>query len=129
MPFYSSQSFSESRLFSPSLMQSRLPINPSPSFLQSGLPPSDFTGKKFYIKVFFYQNSSFMFYFVLMYSKSWYFYLTILTCNQVVDPLLHPGLEYAAADMSMSALYLHNIQHRNSHKRPSLGKSPIAFVR
>ena len=74
MPFYSSQSFSESRLFSPSLMQSRLPINPSPSFLQSGLPPSDFTGKKFYIKVFFYQNSSFMFHFVLMYSKKLYFY-------------------------------------------------------
>ena len=30
--------------------------------------------------------------------------------------------EFAAADMSMSALYLHNVQHRNNMRRPSLGK-------
>jgi hypothetical protein len=29
--------------------------------------------------------------------------------------------EFAAADMSMSALYLHNIQHRNNQRRPSIG--------
>ncbi|XP_023344796.1 autophagy-related protein 9A [Eurytemora carolleeae] len=82
MPFYSSQSFSESRLFSPSLMQSRQPIQPSlPSLLHSGLPPPEIT-----------------------------------------------GLEYAAADMSMSVLYLHNIQHRNAHKRPSIaGASGYRF--
>ena len=46
MPFYSSQSFSESRLFSPSLMQSRQPIQPSlPSLLHSGLPPPEITGR------------------------------------------------------------------------------------
>ena len=29
--------------------------------------------------------------------------------------------EFAAADMSLSALYLHNIQHRNTLRRPSIG--------
>ncbi len=29
--------------------------------------------------------------------------------------------EFAAADMSMSALYLHNLQHRNNLRRPSVG--------
>lgn len=29
--------------------------------------------------------------------------------------------EFAAADMSLSALYLHNIQHRNALRRPSIG--------
>ena len=32
-----------------------------------------------------------------------------------------PGIEYTAADMSMSALYLHNIQHKNAQKKPTLG--------
>jgi len=77
-PLAASSSFTESRLFSPSLMQSGHPPPPS-SLLYSGLPP---------------------------------------------PPSYHtdlPGLEYAAADMSMSALYLHNIQHKNAIKRPSAG--------
>jgi len=35
--------------------------------------------------------------------------------------LVPGGLEYTAADMSMSALYLHNIQHKNAQKKPALG--------
>ena len=92
----SSSMFEDSRLYSPSLMQSRLNNHPTQantaasSLLNSGLPPP----------------------------QSYHTELATVMGGPGNSGLMG---EFAAADMSLSALYLHNIQHRNTARRPSLG--------